>query len=262
MRHFKLTLEYDGTAYHGWQVQPGLATVQGTLEAALAQFAGAPVAVMGAGRTDAGVHAVGQVASFSADIRLDGRTLRRALNATLPRDITVREAVEASPGFDARRSATARTYRYTVLQRETPSALWGRFSLHVPQPLDFAAMEEGAAALVGTHDFSSFRAGSCTARTPVRAVRAVRWSRCGDFWRFHITANAFLQQMVRITVATLLEVGRGRRDPGWVAEVMAARDRGVAGKAAPPQGLCLVAVEYGGAEHPEPCECEEGLPER
>jgi tRNA pseudouridine38-40 synthase len=244
MRHFKLTLEYDGTAYHGWQVQPGMSTVQGVLQAVLAQMAGERVTVMGAGRTDAGVHASGQVASFAAALRLDGPTLRRALNANLPRDITVREAVEVAPGFDARRSARSRTYRYTLLRREAPSALWARFSLHVSRPLDLQAMRAGAGLLLGTQDFSAFRAGTCTARTPIRTVHEAVWSRCGDLWRFRIRANAFLQQMVRILVATLLEVGHARHPPEWIAEVLASRDRRAAGKAAPPQGLCLVAVEY------------------
>jgi len=245
MRRFKLTLEYDGTAYHGWQVQPGLITVQGALQDVLAGIAGQSVSVTGAGRTDAGVHASGQVASFEAPIRLDPTTLRRALNAALPRDITVREAAEVPPEFDARRSARSRTYRYTLLRREAPSALWARFSLHVPHPLDLAAMQGAAFGLLGTHDFSAFRAGTCTARTPVRTVHETAWSVADDLWRFQITANAFLQQMVRIVVAALLEVGRGRRGPEWVGELLAARDRRAAGKAAPPQGLCLVAVEYG-----------------
>ncbi|MFB3820311.1 MAG: tRNA pseudouridine(38-40) synthase TruA, partial [Candidatus Methylomirabilales bacterium] len=135
MRHFKLTLEYDGTAYHGWQVQPVGPTVQGVLQDVLSRMAGTAVHVMGAGRTDAGVHAAGQVASFSADLRLDGATLRRALNATLPGDIVVREAEEVGPEFDARRSATRRTYRYTVLPRAYPSALHGRYSVWLPFPL-------------------------------------------------------------------------------------------------------------------------------
>lgn len=244
MRRFKLVLEYEGTAYHGWQVQPGLPTIQGTLQAALAQIAGAPVEVTGAGRTDAGVHALGQVASFAAVIRLDPPTLRRALNATLPRDIVVCRAEEAPPEFDARRSARSRTYRYTLLRRDYPSAWHARHSLYVPAPLDGEAMAEAAKAVIGTHDFSAFRAGTCTARTPVRTVLDASWRRARDLWQFEITADAFLQHMVRILVGTLLDVGRGRRAPAEVAAILASRDRRRAGKTAPPQGLCLVEVHY------------------
>jgi tRNA pseudouridine38-40 synthase len=241
---YKLILEYEGTAYHGWQIQPGLPTIQGNLEAALARIAGAPVAVRGAGRTDAGVHALAQVASLSADLRLDVCTLRRALNASLPRDIVVCHVEEAPPDFDARRSARSKTYRYTLLRREYPSAWLGRHSLYMRSPLDLPAMGQAARAAIGTHDFSAFRAGTCTAATPVRTVLEASWRVAGDLWHFEITANAFLQHMVRILVGTLLEVGRGKRAPSDVAAVLASRDRRRAGKTAPPHGLCLVQVHY------------------
>ena len=244
MRRFKLILEYEGTAYHGWQVQPGLPTIQGLLQDALARIVGAPVSVTGAGRTDAGVHALAQVASFRADTRLDLPTLRRALNASLPRDIVVRHAEEVPPEFDARRSARSKIYRYSILCRDHPSAFLGRHSLYVPHPLEFAAMARAAELVVGTHDFSAFRAGTCTAATPVRTVLRAAWRQDGDLWHFEITANAFLQHMVRILVGTLLEVGRGKRPPSHVAEVLVTKDRRRAGKTAPPHGLCLVEVHY------------------
>ena len=244
MPHFKLILEYEGTAYHGWQVQPGLPTIQGLLQDALARIVGAPVSVTGAGRTDAGVHALAQVASFRADTRLDLPTLRRALNASLPRDIVVRQAAEVPPEFDARRSAQSKIYRYSILYRDHPSAFLGRHSLYVPHPLEFAAMARAAELVVGTHDFSAFRAGTCTAATPVRTVLRAAWRQDGDLWNFEITANAFLQYMVRILVGTLLEVGRGKRPPSHVAEVLVTKDRRRAGKTAPPHGLCLVEVHY------------------
>lgn len=244
MGRYRLLLEYDGTAYHGWQVQPGLETIQGVLEARLARLAGGPVPVRGAGRTDAGVHALGQVASFAADCRLDPATLRRALNATLPGDIVVREAAEAAPGFDARFSARSKTYRYTLLRRESRSAFLGRTSLHLAGGLDLAAMRAAARHLVGTHDFSAFRAGSCGARTPVRTVLGADWREEGVLWQFEITADGFLQHMVRILVGTLLEVGRGRRRPEGLRELLAGGERRLAGKTAPPQGLCLVEVHY------------------
>ncbi len=241
---YKLVLEYVGTAYHGWQIQPGLPTVQGCLEEALCRLAGTAVDVMGAGRTDAGVHACGQVASFAAAIRLDEGALRRALNALLPRDIVVRSIGRAAPDFDARRSARAKRYRYTVLRRDHPSAWHGWHSLYAPFPLDGDAMAEATRAVVGTHDFSAFRAGTCTAKTTVRTMLAAGWRREGDFWHFEITGNAFLQHMVRILVGTCLEIGRGRRPPTAMAEILAAGDRRRAGKTAPPHGLCLVQVDY------------------
>lgn len=244
VRRFKLIMEYEGTVYHGWQVQPGLATVQGLLQAALARIAGTSVEVTGAGRTDAGVHALGQVASFTADLRLDGATLRRALNATLPRDIVVRTAEDAPWDFDARRSARSKTYRYTLLRRDVPSAWFARHSLHVPTPLDLGAMGEAATAVLGTHDFSAFRAGTCGAATPVRTILQASWRREEDLWHFEITGNAFLQHMVRILVGTLLEVGRGKCRPSDLAGILASLDRRCAGKTAPPHGLCLVEVHY------------------
>jgi len=244
VRRFKLVLEYEGTAYHGWQVQPELPTIQGVLQDVLARIAGAPVQVTGAGRTDAGVHAFGQVASFSADLGLDPPTLRKALNANLPSDIVVCQVEEAPPDFDARRSARSKRYRYSILRRDYPSAWYARHTLYVPTPLDAEAMAEAARAVIGTHDFSAFRAGTCTAKTPVRTVLDAAWRTAGDLWHFEITANAFLQHMVRILVGTFLEVGRGKRTPAEVAEILASRDRRRAGKTAPPQGLCLVQVHY------------------
>lgn len=244
MRRLKLVLEYEGTAYHGWQVQPGLLTIQGVLQDTLARLAGGPVQVGGAGRTDAGVHACGQIASFSAELRLEPTALRRALNACLPRDIVVRGVEEVPEDFDARRSARAKTYRYTILRRDYPSACLGRRSLYVPCPLDVEAMAEGARVFLGTHDFSAFRAGTCAARTPVRTVLEASWRQAGDLWHFEITGNAFLQHMVRIIVGTLLEVGRGRRTPANVAAALESKDRRCAGKTAPPHGLCLLEVQY------------------
>lgn len=244
LRRLKLVLEYDGTAYRGWQVQPGLDTIQGRLEAALSRLAGSPVQVMGAGRTDAGVHALGQVASCRADIRLDDRSLRRALNAILPTDIVVAEVETAPEEFDARRSARSKTYRYTLLRRAYPSALERRYCLYVPYAVDMAAMADAAQCLVGTHDFSAFRAGTCAAATPIRTLSRAAWRAEGDLWRFEVEGNAFLQHMVRIIVGTLLDVGRGTRRPADLPGILASRDRRRAGTTAPPHGLCLVTVAY------------------
>jgi tRNA pseudouridine38-40 synthase len=244
MRWYRLTLEYEGTAYHGWQVQPGLPTVQGTLQEALARLARAPVQVMGAGRTDAGVHASGQVASFVAALRLDPPVLQRALNALLPRDIAVVAAAEAPPGFDARRDARGRTYRYSLLCRPHRAALGRDLILHIPRPLDREAMAAAASCLVGEHDFSAFRAAHCSAPSPFRRVGEARFLREGDRLHFLITADAFLQHMVRIIMGTLLQVGDGKLTPQGFQAVLESRDRARAGKTLDPRGLCLVRVLY------------------
>jgi tRNA pseudouridine38-40 synthase len=251
MRTFKLVLEYQGTHYHGWQVQPGLATIQGTLQGALARIAGTPVPVMGAGRTDAGVHALAQVASFRADLGMDPPTLQRALNASLPRDIAVVEAAEAPDGFDARRDATARTYRYTLLCRPHRSALWRDLALHIPRPLALEAVAAAAGCLLGEQDFSAFRAAHCTAPTPVRHVTEARLEREGDLVHFVITADAFLQHMVRIIMGTLLQVGVGRITAEEFQAILASGDRRRAGKTLDPRGLSLVRVHYGSAPPPQ-----------
>lgn len=245
MRNLRLLLEYDGSAYAGWQVQPSRPTVQGALQAALERLTGAPVKVVGAARTDAGVHALGQVANFKTESPHPCATFRRALNALLPRDIVVREAVEAPLSFDARRSATGKTYRYTLLVRADPSPLHRSFSLHVPPPLDLPAMAKAAGALLGRHDFSAFRSSSCEAPHPVRTVWEARFLEDPPFGHFVISAEAFLQHMVRSIVGTLLQVGRGRRPPEQVAAILAGRDRARAGPTAPPHGLFLEKVHYG-----------------
>lgn len=250
MRAFKLVLEYEGTQYHGWQVQPGLATVQGVLEAALARIAGVPVPVTGAGRTDAGVHALGQVASFRANLRLDPAGLQRALNALLPRDIAVLEAAESPSEFDARRDARARTYRYTLLCRPHRSALWRKLALHMPRPLDLEAMAAATTCVVGERDFSAFRAAHCTAPSPIRRVTEARWERQGDLAHFVITADAFLQHMVRIIMGTLVSVGEKRLTADGFQAVLASGDRRRAGKTLDPRGLCLMRVHYGSALPP------------
>jgi tRNA pseudouridine38-40 synthase len=243
-RRLKLILEYDGTAYHGWQTQPGLPTIQGCLEAALGRIAGRPVAARGAGRTDAGVHALGQVASCDMPARLEPARLRRGLNACLPPDIVVREVEASPPDFDARRSARSKLYRYTLLCRDHPSAFHARTSLHIPYALSLEAMTAAAAVIQGKHDFSAFRAGSCGAVSPVRDVHAATWRVEGDCWHFEIAGNGFLQHMVRILAGTLLEVGRGKRSVESLAAALASGDRRDAGATAPPHGLCLVHVVY------------------
>jgi len=244
VRRVRLTLQYDGTAYAGWQVQPRAATVQGTLEAALARMAGGPVRVTGSGRTDAGVHALGQVAHFDTALDHADAVWVRALNAQLPKDIVVRAAREVDEAFHARHTAVAKRYRYRVLNRPERCPFRRAYTWFVPVALDPEAMQRAAGALVGTHDFSAFRAAGCGARSPVRHLERVAVRRDGDEVVFDLVGSGFLKQMARTVVGTLLEVGRGRRRPEWVAEVLAGRDRGAAGETAAAWGLALVEVTY------------------
>ena len=242
MRTFKLTLEYEGTAFHGWQRQPGLRTVQEELSRAIASItcARGEVTVTGAGRTDAGVHAVGQVASFSSPTALSPAVLRRGLNALLPRDIRVRSAEEAPASFNARFSARSRSYHYIFIRR--PTALWRSYYYLVTGELDLAAMGESLAGLRGEHDFTTFTTaedGSSVKRC--RVIRA-ELIETPPLVVVSIAADHFLHHMVRSLAGTVLEIGRGK--PSSVAEMLAARDPAEAGPTLPPHGLYLMHVEY------------------
>ena len=245
MTNWRLLVEYDGTDFEGWQLQPGARTVQGAIEEAFARVAGRRVVVYGAGRTDAGVHAAGQVANARAETRLEPVVLRRALNASLPRDVAVRALSAARDAFDARRDARSKLYVYRIWNAETRSPLRERWSHALPAPLDLGAMRGAAAALLGTHDFASFRAAGGAGRTSVRTLTRLDLAgEAGGELRFEVEGDAFLRHMVRNLVGTLLEVGRGRRAVGWPAEVLAARDRRQGGPTAPARGLTLIRVDY------------------
>lgn len=243
-RNIKLVVEYDGTNYHGWQVQPALPTIQGEMERAVERITGETVRVNGAGRTDAGVHARGQVANFHISSPLPVERMQRALNAVLPRDIVVRSLEEVDGSFHARYSATRKRYRYTILNRPSPAALERTTVLHVARRLDSDAMRSAAAHLVGTHDFTSFSCNSGEEEDPVRTVTDILVERNGDCVIIEIEAVSFLYKMVRSIVGTLLEIGKGRRAPGDVPEILNARDRGRASATAPANGLCLTGVDY------------------
>ncbi|HWP59358.1 MAG TPA: tRNA pseudouridine(38-40) synthase TruA [Candidatus Acidoferrales bacterium] len=240
----KLTLEYDGTDYYGWQIQPDRATVQEAVERALAQILGAPVRVCGAGRTDAGVHALGQTAHFECAKPVDLKRLQKGLNALLRPAIVVKAAEAASGTFDARRDALSRVYQYRIWNCPWPSAFYARYSWHVHQALDWTAMAEAARAIIGEHDFSSFRAAGCDASHAVRKVCASSVRRERDFIVYEIEASAFLRHMVRNIVGTLVLVGRGELSVAGFSDILKLRDRSRAGPTAPARGLFLVEVKY------------------
>ncbi|HTM56423.1 MAG TPA: tRNA pseudouridine(38-40) synthase TruA [Pirellulales bacterium] len=248
MRTFKLVLAYDGTNYSGWQAQQGHVTLQGTLEAALARITGESLRVAGSGRTDAGVHAEGQVVSFRSETRLAPDVLQRALNAELPRDMAVLEASHAADDFHARRSARSKRYRYQLEDGPVRGVFARPYVWHYRAPLDEAAMHRAAQTLLGTHDFSSFETSGSPRESSVRTVFYIGvkrgQGRGAGRLDLEIEADGFLYNMVRSIVGTLVEVGRGERDEAWPAQVLAARDRKQAGQTAPPQGLFLVRVNY------------------
>ena len=241
-----MTVAYDGGGFHGFAANPGVATVGGTVGGAIQQVLGEPVELVCAGRTDAGVHAWGQVVHFDTRADPDIDALARSLNRMLAPAVVVREVSWAPPGFDARRSATGRRYRYTVLNRSLPDPFLAATSWHVPEPLDLRAMELGCHPLIGERDWSSFcRRPPGGEASLVRVVRDAGWTDLGSgVLRFDIEASAFCHQMVRSLVGTLVLVGRGRIRAGDLAGIIAALDRSKAGEPAPPHGLCLWEVLY------------------
>jgi tRNA pseudouridine38-40 synthase len=252
--NFRLTLEYDGSGFAGWQVQPGgVRTVQGELEAAVLQVAGVAARAHGAGRTDAGVHAEGQVANLTLETSLSAHTLQRALNAVLPEDLAVVSAELASDGFHARHHARSKLYRYRIWNGPRRSPLRAARSWWVKPALDAEAMARAGAHLLGSHDFASFQAVGSDAETTLRTlarcdVVALPAHADGPVARgeieIRVEGSGFLRHMVRILAGTLVQVGSGRREPGSLAAVLAARDRRAAGPTAPPHGLTLVRVDY------------------
>jgi tRNA pseudouridine38-40 synthase len=286
MRTLKLTLAYDGTAYAGWQYQPDQVTVQETLEDAIAKVTGQKVRVLASGRTDAGVHALGQVVGFRTESRLPPEVFRRAINANLPDDIAVLKVADVADNFHAISHVHCKCYRYVIHDGPAPNVFHRHYAWHyVYGRLDAEAMQRAAAALLGTHDFSSFETAGAPRVTSVRTIfrLTVQRSRAGeggldgvggvertnanyidrdaagmpgksmsdegragdgDFIVIEVEADGFLYNMVRAIVGTLVEVGRGRRAESWPGKVLRAANRSAAGPTAPPQGLCLVRVEY------------------
>lgn len=239
-----LGLEYDGTHFHGWQRQQNGRAVQAEVEAALSYVADAPVEVQCAGRTDAGVHADCQVVHFDAPVTRSPRAWVFGTNTRLPRTVAVRWAEPVDDQFDARFSARARRYVYTLINRPSRPGRLRRFAAWEARPLQVDAMQQAAGHLLGEHDFTSFRTVACQARSPVRTVHTLRLAREGDLVRMEIEANAFLHHMVRTIMGSLLVVGRGEQPPEWIAEVLAARDRCRAGVTAAAAGLLFVGPRY------------------
>lgn len=237
-------VEYVGTAYAGWQRQSAMRSVQAEVERALSSVAAHAVEVTCAGRTDRGVHALGQVAHFDTDAHRPMRGWTLGANSELPPDVALQWVAPVPDDFHARYSATARTYRYLILNRATRSPTLRERAWWVHAPLDADRMHAAAQVLVGEHDFSAFRAAECQSRVPIRRLERITVSRAGELITVEVTANAFLHHMVRNLVGTLAEVGDGSRPVVWVAEALASRDRRLSGPTAPPDGLYFHGVEY------------------
>jgi tRNA pseudouridine38-40 synthase len=235
----RLTLEYDGTGFHGWAAQPGLRTVEGELRRALAELYGSFDALAVAGRTDAGVHALGQVTSVDVDGGPPPARAAEALNAVLPDDVSILGAEEADPGFHARHSARSRAYRYRIFRRRTPSPFEARRSWWLPRPLDLDALHRGAALLVGTHDFRAFTPAETQHEVFTRDVLHAAWLERGEHLEFEIEADSFLRNMVRTLVGTMVDLA-----PAHIAPLLEGADRSAAGRTAPPWGLYLERVTY------------------
>ena len=246
MRNIRMTLSYDGSAYHGFQVQnrTGLATIQGELEQALKTLTGADTAVYGSGRTDAGVHARAQVINFFTAARIPAERFPLAVNSVLPRDIVAWEAADVPPDFHARFSATKKTYRYTIYNDRHHSPFWRHYSYHVPVRLDTEQMAAGASHFPGTHDFSAFCAKNTSVQDYVRTIYECRLERKGPLLCLTVTGDGFLYNMVRIITGTLLEIGENKRSPDDIPQLLCSGDRTQAGRTVPPHGLCLWSVEY------------------
>jgi tRNA pseudouridine38-40 synthase len=250
MRYIKLTIAYDGTDFHGWQIQTGKPTIQGEIVAVLRRLTQENIAIHGSGRTDAGVHALGQVASFRTQTTLSTGELQRALNALLPQTIRMVAVEETGPDFSARWSARAKTYRYRLYRgKVVPPMIW-RYVLHYPFPLDEDKMRDAAARFVGSHDFAAFAASTGSdddqERSTVREIYATELVRSADNEElvFAVRGRSFLRYMVRKMVGTLLDVGRGRLAPEDIGRLYELKDRSKSGPTVPAQGLCMVSVEH------------------
>lgn len=241
---WRIDLEYDGSAFVGWQLQPRGRTVQGVVEEALARILGHPVRVQAAGRTDTGVHAEQQVVAFNTPVQRDARAMVRGLNGNLPEDVACLAAEQVPLAFDPRRAPHTKRYRYRWLDRDVRSPLRRHRAWHVTRPLDAERMHEAVQALVGQHDFTTFRATGCSAAHPIRTLERAAVERIGDEVHLIVEGTGFLRHMIRIVAGSLTEIGQGRRPPGWMGDILAARDRRQAARTAPAHGLTLDWIRY------------------
>ncbi len=245
MRNLKLIIEYDGTNYLGWQIQRQGPTIQGLIEEKLRFITNEEIHLIGSGRTDAGVHAIAQVANFKTNTSIDTNSLKRALNSLLPKDILIKKVEEAEEDFHARKHSKSKVYEYRILNKENPSVFLRQYSWHIPQRLNLVEMMRATEMLIGEHDFSSFRSSGSFTKTSVRRIIRAEWKRSqSGILRFEIEANGFLRQMVRAIVGTLVEVGRGRIDVQGFREILESKNRQKAGSTAPAHGLFLKEVKY------------------
>ncbi len=244
MPNFKVNVEYEGTNYFGWQRQKDNITVQQVIEEKLSELLGEKVYIFGSGRTDAGVHAINQYFHFRTNKTLPLNAYLFGLNSMLPADISIKNIELVPDGFHACFNARKKSYIYVILNRKMPSALLRNFCWHVSYPLDMDLMNDAASMIVGTNDFSSFRAALCSRKNPLRTVYEAFWKREGEKLTFTITANGFLHNMVRILVGTMVDVGRGKISIEDFQKILDAKDRRKAGRTAPPQGLYLYEVYY------------------
>ncbi|HTW83753.1 MAG TPA: tRNA pseudouridine(38-40) synthase TruA [Candidatus Sulfotelmatobacter sp.] len=254
MPTYRLVVEYDGSRFHGLQYQPTLRTVAGALEAALTRIFDEPVKITAAGRTDAGVHATGQVVSFTAAREFAPGRLTPAINGNTPADLVVHDAAVVADEFSARFDALERVYDYLILNRRTPTAVWSHRAWHVPRPIDDALFARAAAPLLGEHDFAAFCGEPPERGTTVRELRALDLTRRGELVRVTVRGNAFLHHMVRVLVGTLVGSATGYREPDHAERALHARDRTVAGVTAPAHGLYLAGVRYAGFDSYRPVE--------
>ncbi|NQT90102.1 MAG: tRNA pseudouridine(38-40) synthase TruA [Candidatus Omnitrophica bacterium] len=251
MRNIKLTIEYDGTSYKGWQIQQKRPeeigtekTIQGVIERVISGILQEEIRLIGAGRTDAGVHALGQVGNFKTKSKMPMAVMQRALNALLPKDIIIVDIEEAKPDFNSRFNARLKTYRYQILNRDYSTAFDRLYQNHVPYKLDAKLMAREARVLVGRRDFKSFQAADKKVRNSIRNIRRISVRKDGPIINIDLEANGFLYNMVRNIVGTLIEIGRGKLPPGSMKKILRVKDRTEAGPTAPAKGLCLLRVRY------------------
>ncbi len=245
MRNIRLLLQYEGTRYQGWQRQSASDnTIQGKLEALLSKMCGEPIEIIGSGRTDAGVHAMGQVANFHTDSSMPVEEMLTYINSYLPKDIAVTDISEAAPRFHSRLNARGKCYRYHVINSRIPNVFWHRYALEVPEELDVEAMKKAACYLVGEHDFKAFTSAKKGKKSSVRRIDEIKIDKKEDLISFTFEGNGFLHHMVRILMGTLLEVGKGERTPENMELVLASMSREKAGALMPAKGLTLIEVFY------------------